>query len=124
LISKENEQDKINSYSLDNKLKSINGYENIHTISNFYRNFKLEKKLLTGYVKPIIKEEIKIRRGVMKFKSFIDTYKKEIELYKKVNPIRCKINEEKEEKELKYLLKKLEKARELNPAKFKNVNPK
>ena len=124
LISKENEQDKINSYSLDNKLKINNGYENIHTISNFYRNFKLEKKLLTGYVKPIIKEEIKIRRGVMKFKSFIDTYKKEIELHKKVNPIRCKINEEKEEKELKYLLKKLEKARELNPAKFKNINPK
>ena len=122
LISKENEPNKIKSYSLDNKSKVNDGYENIHPISNFYRNFKLEKKLLTGYIQPIIKEEIKIRKGILKYKSFIDTYKKEIELYKKVNPIRCKINEEKEEKELKYLLKKLEKARELNPANFKNVN--
>ena len=124
LLSKENESNKINSNSSDNRVKINDEYETIHTFSNIYKNFKLEKKLIKRYVKPLIKEEIKIRRGIMKFKSFIDTYKKEIELYKKVNPIRCKLNEEKEQKEMKYLIKKLEKARELNPDKFKIINSK
>ena len=124
LLSKENESNKINSYSSDNRVKVNDEYETIHTFSNFYKNFKLEKKLIKGYVKPLIKEEITIRRGIMKYKSFIDTYKKEIELYKKVNPLRCKLNEEKEQKEMKYLIKKLEKARELNPGKFNKINSK
>ena len=47
----------------------------------------------------------------MKFRSFIETYKKELELYKLVNPIRYKLSEEKEQKEIKYLKKKLEKNR-------------
>ena len=124
LLSKDNESNKINSNSSDNRVKINDEYETIHTFSNIYKSFKLEKKLIKGYVKPLIKEEIKIRRGIMKFKSFIDTYKKEIELYKKVNPIRCKLNEEKEQKEMKYLIKKLEKARELNPGKFNKINSK
>ena len=61
--------------------------------------------------KPVIKEQTKFRKGIMKFRSFIETYKKELELYKLVNPIRYKLSEEKEQKEIKYLKKKLEKNR-------------
>ena len=121
IILKENESNKIDSFSLDNKSKINDEYENIHTLSNFNKNYKLERKLLNGYVKPVIKEEVKIRKGIMKFKSFIDTYKKELELYKLVNPIRYKLNEEKEQKEIKYLKKKLEKARELKSGYFNKI---
>ena len=121
IILKENESNKIDSFSLDNKSKINDEYENIHTLSNINKNYKLERKLLNGYVKPVIKEEVKIRKGIMKFKSFIDTYKKELELYKLVNPIRYKLNEEKEQKEIKYLKKKLEKARELKSGYFNKI---
>ena len=113
IILKENESNKIDSFSLDNKSKINDEYENIHTLSNINKNYKLERKLLNGYVKPVIKEEVKIRKGIMKFKSFIDTYKKELELYKLVNPIRYKLNEEKEQKEIKYLKKKIEKSQRI-----------
>ena len=109
LFSKEYEQNKMIK-SLDEKPK-IDDYFDIHTMTNINKNFNMEKKLLTGYQKPVIKEQTKFRKGIMKFRSFIETYKKELELYKLVNPIRYKLSEEKEQKEIKYLKKKLEKNR-------------
>ena len=77
------------------------------------KNYKLEKKLLKGYIKKKIKEELNLRREKVKYKPFINIYKKELELLKLVNPASQKLDEEKEEKRLKALKRKLEKNREL-----------
>ena len=80
------------------------------------KRYESEKKLLVGYIKPEVKEEVTFRKGIVKFKSFLDTYKKELELYKMVNPIQYKISEEKEQKEIKYLKKNLNKKRGISSA--------
>ena len=115
LISKDNEENK-KFYSMDNNSKLINEKIDIRTLSIMIRNYNLEKKLLPGYVEPTIKEELHLRKGIVKYRPFINLYKKEMELYKMVNPIRYKLSEEKEEKELKYLKKRLAKNREINSA--------
>ena len=101
---------------MDNKPDFNHEKMDIRSLSIINKNYKLEKKLLTGYVKPDIKEELHLRKGIVKYKPFINIYRKELELYKMVNPIRYKLSEEKEEKEFKYLKKRLEKNREINSA--------
>ena len=115
LISRDYELNK-KYFSVDNATDSKNEKIDIRSLSIINKNYKLEKKLLTGYIKPTIKEELHFRKGVVKYKPFINIYKKELELYKMVNPIRYKLSEEKEQKEFKYLRKRLEKNREINSA--------
>ena len=115
LISKDYELNQ-KYFSVDNKPDFNHEKMDIRSLSIINKNYKLEKKLLTGYVKPAIKEELHLRKGIVKYKPFINIYRKELELYKMVNPIRYKLSEEKEEKEFKYLKKRLEKNREINSA--------
>ena len=115
LLSDEYESNEMYS-SLDDKLKNSNDTIDIRTFSVMNKNYKLEKKLLTGYIKPEEKEELHFRKGIIRYKPFINIYKKELELYKMVNPVRYKLSEEKEEKEMKYLKKRLEKSREISSA--------
>ena len=112
LFSKDYEQKKQFS-SFDNKDMVSGDKIDIRTLSIINKNYKLEKKLLKGYIKKKIKEELNLRKEKVKYKPFINIYKKELELLKLVNPTSQKLDEEKEEKRLKALKRKLEKNREL-----------
>lgn len=85
----------------------------IRTLTNIYQKCNLEKKLLNGFIKPIIKE-VHFRKTVPKYNSAANIYKKEMELYKIVNPIRHKLDEERKMKELKLIQEKLEKERDFD----------
>jgi hypothetical protein len=75
---------------------------NIKTLNDINDKCLIETKLLEGFNKPDIKER-NYRRAVPKYNSPINIYKKEIEMFKLVNPIRNKLDEEKELKEIKYI---------------------
>lgn len=85
----------------------------IRTLTNIYQKCNLEKKLLNGFIKPIIKE-VHFRKTVPKYNSTANIYKKEMELYKIVNPIRHKLDEERKMKELKLIQEKVEKERDFD----------
>ena len=72
----------------------------------------LEKKSLVGFNRPKIKAAY-YRKYVPKYKSSINIYKKEWDLYKVVNPIKYKLDEEKELKEFKLFKDKLKKEKEI-----------
>ena len=99
--------------SLDNKKLNHenNNIFNIKTLYDLNKNCSIEKKLLKGFIKPQIKEAT-YRKAVPKYKSTINIYKKEWELYKLVNPIRYKLDEEQKLKELKLIQEKLEKGKD------------
>ena len=113
LLYKENNNinEKNICFSLDNKIEN---YEknNIKTIYDINKKFDVEKRLLKGFIKPAIKER-SYRKSVPKYKSTINIYKKELELYKLVNPIKYKLDEDKKIKELKYFQEKIEKGKDI-----------
>ena len=121
LYSKDYEQNK-QFYSFDNKNKAKGSKIDIRTLSIINKNYKLEKKLLNGFIKKKIKEGLNLRKQKVKFEPFINIYKKELDLLKMVNPINYKLDEEKEERRLKALKKKLEKNREMGLGYSPNEN--
>ena len=121
-------------YESKNNYKNILSEENrnnfeknnilsIRTLSDLNKKINIEKKLLKGFTKPEIIERT-YRKAVPKYKSVLNIYKKEWELYKLVNPIRYKLDEKKEMKELKFIQEKLEKGKDFtffnSPKKRKN----
>jgi len=66
---------------------------NIHFFIDLKKNSKNEKKHLVGYVKPCKKEMPYIRKGKPKYKSTGELYKKELDLFKIVNPDKVKFEE-------------------------------
>lgn len=84
----------------------------IRTLYDLDKRCLLEKKSLIGFNKPKIKDAY-YRKYVPKYKSSINIYKKEWELYKVVNPIKYKLDEEKELKEFKLFQDKLKKEKEI-----------
>ena len=114
LLSEENEYNNNYNYSLNNKTRNYgnNKILSIKTLSDLNKNLYLEKKQLIGFIKPEIVER-SYRRAVPKYKSTLNIYKKEWELYKTVNPIRYKLDEEKKMKEFKFLQEKLMKGKKL-----------
>ena len=114
LLSEENEEKskKIISLHKKNFFSYRNDNSGIKKLSDLIKNCKTEKKLLIGFNKPEIKEA-NYRRAVPKYKSSLDIYKKEWELYKLVNPIKYKLDEEKNLKELKFIQDKIEKGKDI-----------
>ena len=114
LLSEENEYNNNDNISLNNKTRNYDNNKiiSIKTLSDLNKKLYLEKKQLTGFVKPEIIER-SYRRAVPKYKSTLNIYKKEWELYKTVNPIRYKLDEEKKMKEFKFLQEKLMKGKKL-----------
>ena len=112
LLSEENEYNNNYNYSLNNKTRNYgnNKILSIKTLSDLNKNLYLEKKQLIGFIKPEIVER-SYRRAVPKYKSTLNIYKKEWELYKTVNPIKYKLDEEKKMKEFKFLQEKLMKGK-------------
>ena len=103
-------REKYDDLSSNEKKEEISG---IRTLTNIYQKCNIEKKLLNGFIKPIIKE-VHYRKTVPKYNSTANIYKKEMELYKMVNPIRHKLDEERKMKELKLIQEKVEKERDFD----------
>ena len=113
LLSEENEEKNQRKILSKNDFYSHRNNDfGIKTLLDLNTNCKTEKKLLIGFNKPEIKEA-HYRRGVPKYKSSLDIYKKEWELNKLVNPIKYKLDEEKNLKELKYIKEKIEKGKDM-----------
>ena len=89
-------------------IKTGNDYRLYNDIK---KNYNDEKKLLHGFIKPVKKNERLYRRYLPKYKSAVDIIKKEFETFKLVNPIRVKLDDEKEKKEIKLIQKKIQQSR-------------
>jgi len=96
----------------DNKKEELNNNLGIRTLYDLDKKCSLEKKSLVGFNRPKIKDAY-YRKYIPKYKSSINIYKKEWDLYKVVNPIKYKLDEEKELKEFKLFQDKLKKEKEI-----------
>ena len=103
----------------DNSKDNFNNKKNIHSLGNINKEFNKEKKFIGGYTKPIKKRSITLRKGNPKFKSGKELYKKELDLFKLVNPQKLKMEEKEIEKRNIYLKRKIEKDRKIKVVKDK-----
>ena len=111
LLSEENRNLKDFSNNNYNK-EGLNNILSIRTLNDIKKKCFNEKKLLKGFIRPIIKEA-HFRKSLPKYNSAINIYKKELDIYKKVNHIRYKLDEEKELREIKLIKEKLNKEKEV-----------
>ena len=110
----------IKSHSMNEKINK----KNIHFFIDLKKNSRIEKKHLVGYIKPIKKEIPYIRKGIPKYKSTGELYKKELDLFKIVNPDKMRFEEEESKKHLNYIKKKIEKSRVFQIIKYKKSKDK
>ena len=94
---------------------------NIHSFIDLKKNYKIEKKLLNGYQKPFIKEIPILRKGIPKYKSTGELYKKELDMFKLVNPDKLKSEEDENNKRINFLKKKIEKEKIVQIVKYKHL---
>ena len=83
----------------------------IHTFSSLKTISNLEKKMLKGFIKPVVKQESIHKKFIPKYNSTVNIIKKEMEMLKIVNPLRVKLDKENELKEIKIIKDKIEKSR-------------
>ena len=93
----------------------------IHSFVDLKKSNNDEKKLLIGYQKPFIKEIPKIKKGMPRYKSTGELYKKELDMFKIVNPEKIKLEEEENNKRINFLKKKIEKERIIQIVKYKHL---
>ena len=112
-----------NSNILSIKSHSMNEIitKNIHSLKDLEKHYKKEKKNLIGYKKPYIKKIPIIKQRIPKYKSTGELYKKEIDLFKLVNPQKLKEEEDEINKHNNYLKKKIEKDRYIQMVKYKHL---
>jgi hypothetical protein len=96
----------------------------IHSIDYIIKDFNKEKKYIKGFKKPLRKPNIILRKGIPKYKSMKELYKKEMDLFKLVNPDKIKMEEDENEKRDNYLKKKIENERKIKIIKNKNFKEK
>ena len=96
----------------------------IHSIDYIIKDFNKEKKYIKGFKKPLRKPNIILRKGIPKYKSMKELYKKEMDLFKLVNPDKIKMEEDENEKRNNYLKKKIENERKIKIIKNKNFKEK
>ena len=106
----------IKSHSMNEKI-SIN---NIHFFMDLKKNSKNEKKHLVGFIKPYKKVMPYIKKGAPKYKSTGELYKKELDLFKIVNPDKMRFEEEENKRRLNYIKKRIEKNRFFDLLNIKN----
>jgi hypothetical protein len=97
----------IKSHSMNEKIS----ISNIHFFMDLKKNSKNEKKHLVGYIKPYKKVMPYIKKGAPKYKSTGELYKKELDLFKIVNPDKMRFEEEENKRRLNYIKKRIEKNR-------------
>ena len=109
IFSKSRNKNTINikSHSMNEKINK----NNIHYFINLKKNSKNEQRHLVGYIKPLKKEMPEVRKGIPKYRSTGELYKKELDLFKIVNPDKMRFEEEENKRRLNYIKKKVEKSR-------------
>ena len=110
-----------NELSLSQSINGINPKSNIHYFLDLKKYYKNEKNHLIGYQKPFRKEIPLIRKGNPKYKSTGELYKKDLDLFKLVNPEKLKIEEDENNKHINYLKKKIEKEKIVKIVKYKKL---
>ena len=95
--------------------------EKIHSLKNLKYFYNKEKNYLIGYQKPFNKEIPLLRKGVPKYKSTGELYRKELDMFKLVNPEKIKLEEDENNRRLNYLKKKIEKDRVVQIVKYKHL---
>lgn len=113
-------KNKIGSHSTNN----IHLNKKIHYFIDFKKCHKNEKKFLMGYQKPYRKEIPLLRKGIPKYKSMAELYKKDLEMFKIVNPDKIKLEEEENKRRMNFLKKKIEKDRIIQIVKYRNLKGK
>lgn len=114
---------KVKNHSMNEK-NNKNNKNKIHFFIDLKKYNKNEKKHLVGYIKPFKKEMPYIRKGIPKYKSTGELYKKELDLFKIVNPDKLRYEEEENKKHLNYIKKKIEKNRVIQIIKYKKSKDK
>ena len=118
--NKNNNKINIKSQSMNEKINK----KNIHFFIDLKKNSRNEKKHLVGYIKPLKKEMPYIRKGVPKYKSTGELYKKELDLFKIVNPDKMRFEEEENKRRLNFIKKKIENSRVFEFIKYKKSKDK
>ena len=105
----------------ENTKDNFNKKNKVHSLEDINKEFIIEKKNRNGFIKPKKKQNIIMRKGSPKFKSGKELYKKELDLFKLVNPQKLKEEEDENEKRNNYLKRKIEKDRKIRIIKDKNI---
>ena len=101
--------------------KDIIFKDKIHSFKKLKKFYKNEKNHLAGYQKPFNKEIPLLRKGIPKYKSYGELYRKELDMFKIVNPEKIKLQENENNRRLNYLKKKIEKDRVVQIVKYKHL---
>ena len=104
--------------------KNLNFNLKVHSLENIRKEFKNEIKHINGFVKPVRKHIITLKKGNPRYKSGKEIYKKELEILKIVNPDKMKLEEEENEKRINYLKKKIERDRQIKIIKTRHIRGK
>ena len=108
----------------ENKKDNLNNKSKVHSLEDITKEFINEKNHINGFIKPIRKQNVILRKGNPKYKSGKELYKKELDLFKLVNPQKLKMEEDENEKRNNYLKRKIEKDRKIRIVKDKNIRAK
>ena len=98
---------------------SLNLNNKIHSFIDLKKYYKNEKIHLIGYQKSYRKEIPLLRKGNPKYKSTGELYKKDLEMFKIVNPDKIKLEEDENNRRMDYLKKKIEKDKIYQIVKYK-----
>ena len=108
----------------ENQKSNFNNKSKVHSLEDITKEFINEKNHINGFIKPIRKQNVILRKGNPKYKSGKELYKKELDLFKLVNPQKLKMEEDENEKRNNYLKRKIEKDRKIRIVKDKNIRAK
>ena len=117
-----NEKKKNNKFNINiHSTSDIHLKNNIHSFIDLKKYYKKEKKNLIGYQRPYMKEMPLLRKGIPKYKSTGELYKKDLEMFKLVNPDKIKLEEDENNRRMNFLKKKIEKDRIVQIVKYKHL---
>lgn len=108
-------------HSKSHSTNDLNLKNKIHSFIDLKKYYKNEKIHLVGYQKPFRKEIPLIRKGNPKYKSTGELYKKDLEMFKIVNPDKIKLEEDENNRRMNYLKKKIEKDKIVQIVKYKHL---
>ena len=108
-------------YSKSHSTNDLNLKNKIHSFIDLKKYYKNEKTHLVGYQKPYRKEVPLLRKGIPKYKSTAELYKKDLEMFKIVNPEKIKLEEDENNRRMNYLKKKIEKDKIVQIVKYKKL---
>ena len=112
---------KKNKLYVSHSSNDLNLKNKIHLFIDLKKYYKNEKIHLVGYQKPYRKEMPILRKGNPKYKSTGELYKKDLEMFKIVNPDKIKLEEDENNRRMNFLKKKIEKDKIVQIVKYKHL---